>query len=198
MMDGLIAFVLAGFALTGSPGPATLSIAATGAAFGAQRGLPFMAGTVSGVLAVMVITGSGVTGLVLAVPGAAAVVGSLAAAYMLYLAYRIATAPTLAEDSGQGSPPSFGGGVFLALANPKAYAAMAALFSGFVLVRDRPEIDAAVKTAILLGIVIVVDIAWLIVGAALTRAFRQPGLNRAINVSFAVLLVASVALALLL
>ena len=91
-------------------------------------------------------------GLVLAVPGAAAVVGSLAAAYMIYLAYRIATAPTLAEDSGQGSPPSFGGGVFLALANPKAYAAMAALFSGFVLVRERPEVDAAVKTAILLAI----------------------------------------------
>ena len=197
-MDGLIAFVLAGFALTGSPGPATLSIAATAAAFGVQRGLPFMAGTISGILVVMVVTGSGVTGLVVALPGAAAAVGILAAAYMVYLAYRIATAPTLAEDSGRGSPPSFGGGVFLALASPKAYAAMAALFSGFVLVHERPEVDTALKTAILLAIIIVVDIAWLFVGAALTRAFRQPGLNRAINVSFAVLLVASVALALLL
>lgn len=36
-MEGLLAFVLAGVALTGSPGPATLSLAATGAAFGALR-----------------------------------------------------------------------------------------------------------------------------------------------------------------
>ncbi len=35
-MEGLFGFVLAGFALTGSPGPATLSIAATGPAFGAR------------------------------------------------------------------------------------------------------------------------------------------------------------------
>ncbi|MBL4691633.1 MAG: LysE family translocator, partial [Rhodospirillales bacterium] len=39
--------------------------------------------------------------------------------------------------------------------------------------------------------------AWLLAGAALTRIAREPGINRAINVTFAVLLVASVAFALL-
>ena len=33
-MDGLLGFAVAGFALAGSPGPNTLSLAATGAAFG--------------------------------------------------------------------------------------------------------------------------------------------------------------------
>jgi threonine/homoserine/homoserine lactone efflux protein len=41
-------------------------------------------------------------------------------------------------------------------------------------------------------------LAWLIAGAALTRFFRDPRTSRAINVTFAVLLIASVALALLL
>jgi threonine/homoserine/homoserine lactone efflux protein len=36
-MDGVLGFVLAGIALTGSPGPATLSLAASAAAFGARR-----------------------------------------------------------------------------------------------------------------------------------------------------------------
>ena len=44
-MDGLFGFILAGFALLASPGPATLSLAATGAAFGARNGLRFMAGS---------------------------------------------------------------------------------------------------------------------------------------------------------
>jgi threonine/homoserine/homoserine lactone efflux protein len=194
-MEGLLAFVLAGFALTGSPGPATLSLAATGAAFGARRGLSYMAGIVAGVVVVMVVTATGVTGLILALPGAAPIVALVAAVYVVYLAYRIATAPPLTQDADRGRPPSLAGGFFLALANPKAYAAMAALFSGFVLVRDRPEWDAVLKALVLIVIMLVVDLAWLLVGAALTRAFRRPGVNRAINLAFAALLVASVAFA---
>src|SRR5579864_4121342 len=47
-VDGLFGFALAGFALAGSPGPATLSLAATGAAFGARRGLAYMSGIIIG------------------------------------------------------------------------------------------------------------------------------------------------------
>ena len=197
-MDVLFSFIVAGFALAGSPGPATLSLAATGAAFGARRGLAFMAGINLGMLVVMTVTASGVTGVVLALPGAGPVVVALAAAYMVYLAYRIATAPPLAETPDDHRRPSLIGGVFLSLANPKAYAAMAALFSGFVLVRERPELDAALKILVLIGIIVTVNLTWLFVGAALTRSFREPRLNRIINVSFAALLVASVAFAVLL
>ena len=196
-MEDLFGFVLAGFALAGSPGPATLSLAATGAAFGARRGLGYMAGIVIGMVVVMCIIATGVTGMMLAIPGATPVVASMAGAYIVYLAYRIATAPPLAENTGQHRQPSFVGGVFLSLVNPKGYAAMAALFSGFVLVGERLHLDAALKIVILVAIIIAVDVAWLFVGAALTRLFREPGINRAINVTFAVLLVASVAFALL-
>ena len=195
-MENLIGFIFAGFALTGSPGPATLSIAAAAAAFGAWRSVAFTTGIVIGVTMVMIITASGVTGLVLALPGAAPVVAVLAAAYMIYLAYKIATAPPLSDDAGDGQAPSLLGGVFLALANPKAYAAMAALYSGFVLILHRPEVDAAVKTGILVAIITTVNIGWLLVGAALTRFFRTPGSNRIINIAFAVLLVISVVFAL--
>ncbi len=196
-MDGLLGFMLAGFALAGSPGPATLSLAAAGAAFGARRGLGYMAGIVIGMVVVMGIAATGVIGILLAIPGATPVVIAAAAAYFAYLAYRIATAPPLVEGAGAGRRPSFAGGLFLSLVNPKGYAAMAALFSGFVLVRERLELDAALKAIVLLAIMIAVNIVWLLVGATLTRFFREPRMNRAINVAFAVLLVASVAAALL-
>jgi len=194
-MEGLLGFVLAALALAGSPGPATLSLAAAGAAFGPRRALGYMAGLVIGMVAVMAITATGVVGVLLALPGATPVVVALAAAYFVYLAVRIATAPPLVEDAGRRRP-SFAGGVFLSLVNPKGYAAMAALFSGFVLVRERLDLDVAAKTAVLAAIITAVNLAWLAAGAALTRCFRDPATNRVVNVTFAVLLVASVAVAL--
>lgn len=194
-MEGLLAFVFAGFALAGSPGPNTLSLAAAGAAFGARRSVFYLIGLVTGMAGVMAITASGLTGLVLALPGAMPVVVAAAAIYFVYLAVRIAAAPPLADNNAAHGEPKFLGGIFLSLVNPKGYAAMAALFSGFVLVPARHDLDVAVKIAVLTLIIIVVNIVWLTGGAALTRYFRDPRSNRIINVTFAVLLLASVAAA---
>jgi threonine/homoserine/homoserine lactone efflux protein len=186
-------FILAGFVLAGSPGPNTLSLAATGAAFGARRGLWYLTGLVTGMVAVMVVTATGVVGVVFALPGAATVISVMAAAYFAYLAYQIATAPPLAEDARQGRHPSFAAGLLLSLVNPKAYAAMAALFSGFVLIGENVLLDSLAKGIALIAILILVNIAWLLAGSMLTQLFRDPGANRAINIAFAVLLVASLA-----
>ena len=196
-MDALIGFIIAALALAGSPGPGTLSLAATGAAFGARRGMPYMTGIDVGMAGVIAITASGVVGILLAVPGATPVIAALAGGYFLYLAYRIATAPPLTEGSTERSPPSFATGIALSLVNPKGYAAMAALFSGFVLVRERLALDIAAKFVVLAVIIVSVNLAWLTGGAALTRFFRDPATNRIINVTFAVLLIASVVVALM-
>ncbi|HWA49856.1 MAG TPA: LysE family transporter [Dongiaceae bacterium] len=188
-MEQWFGFTLAALALAGSPGPATLSLAATGAAFGGRRGFGYMAGIVIGMIGVIAIVASGLAGLVLALPGAIPVVIVLSALYFLYLAYRIATAPPLADGAMQGAPPDFLAGFLLSLINPKGYAAMAALFSGFAL-------GFAAKLAILLVIMVAVNFAWLLAGAAMTRLFRDPRTNRIVNIAFAMLLIASVALAL--
>ena len=189
-MEGLPGFILAALALCGSPGPATVSLAATGAAFGPRRGVAYMTGIDAGMVVVMSLTAAGVTGLVLAIPGAAPVVAVLAALYFIHLAWRIASAPPL-QDTAQGSEPSFMAGVLLSLINPKGYAAMAALFSGFVLIKDRATLDVGLKIALATTVMVGVNIAWLLLGAAMTQWFREPGLNRIINIVFAIVLVAS-------
>ena len=72
---------------------------------------------------------------------------------------------------------------------------MAALFSGFVLLRERLALDAGLKIVLLTAVIVAVNLVWLLSGALLTRFFRDPRTNRIINVAFAVLLLASVALA---
>src|SRR5215475_5632277 len=112
-MEALPGFLLAALALAGSPGPATLSLTATGAAFGARRGLLYLAGIVLGMVIVMAVVASGLIGLLLAVPGAAAIVGALAAIYFLYLAWCIATAPPIDEWAAERRAPSFTAGFLL-------------------------------------------------------------------------------------
>ena len=196
-MEGLPGFILAGFALAGSPGPATLSLAAAGAAFGPRRSLGYMLGQIVGLLIVMGLTASGMVGLLLAIPGVAPVVLAASAAYFVYLAIRIAMAPPLTDAAIESRQPSFPAGFVLSLLNPKGYAAMAALFSGVILVRERIALDAAVKVGMLVGIIVVVDVAWLSAGAAMTALFKNPRMNRIVNIGFAALLVASVGMALL-
>ncbi len=192
----MIGFLLAGFALAGSPGPNTLSLVATGAAFGARRGLGYLIGLTIGMVAVMAITATGVIGVILALPGATPVVTVIAGAYFVYLAFRIAMAPPLGELDEAGGEPSLPAGIVQSLVNPKAYAAMAALFSGFVLVRGELALDFAVKVVVATIIIAIVNVAWLTGGAAMTHWFRDPRANRLINVSFAVLLLVSVSAAL--
>ncbi|WP_439498027.1 LysE family translocator [Bosea sp. (in: a-proteobacteria)] len=195
-MEGFVGFVLAAIALAGSPGPANLSLAATGAAFGAREGLVYAAGITVGMAGVIAITASGMVGILMAVPGVAPAVTVAAGGYFLYLAWRIATAPPLSATDARGERPSFVAGALLSLVNPKGYAAMAALFSGFVLLRERVTADALAKAAVLLAIIAAVNLVWLVTGAALTRFFHEPRTNRLINVAFAVLLIVSVAFAL--
>ena len=191
-MENIATFVLAALALVGSPGPNTLSLAAVGAAFERPAAIRYMLGLNLGLIGVIVIVGSGVSGLLLALPGAAPLITTLAAAYFLFLAYRIATAPPLGEQSHNRREPRWFEGTLLSLINPKAYAAMAALYSGFVLVAGNALSDAIAKAAVLLLTITPINVAWLMAGAALTRVFRNERTSRILNVTFAVLLIASV------
>jgi threonine/homoserine/homoserine lactone efflux protein len=150
----------------------------------------YIAGIVTGMLVVIAMVASGLAGLALAVPGVGPVVIALSAIYFLYLAYRIATAPPLAEGAMQGPAPSFLAGFLLSLVNPKGYAAMAALFAGFTL-------GLAMQLAILVLVMLAVNLAWLLAGAAMTRLFRDARANRLVNAVFATTLIASVVLAVL-
>lgn len=194
-MDALPGFLIAAVALAGSPGPATLSLAAAGAAFGVRCSIAYLAGIVVGMVAVMAIVASGTAGLLLATPGVAPMVAILASAYFLWLAWRIATAPPLSDEGTRWEPPTLAAGLLLSLVNPKGYVAMAALYSGFTLRPDRLGADLALKLLMLTLVIAAVNVAWLLAGAALTRFFRDPRTNRIINVAFALSLVGSVALA---
>ncbi|HEX2553660.1 MAG TPA: LysE family transporter [Microvirga sp.] len=191
----LASLLLAALVVMGSPGPSTTSLTAVGAAFGWRRALPYGAGLVAGTVAVLAAVATGVASALAAVPGLAPLLLAGSCLYILYLAVRIATAPPL-SGAGTARAPSFAGGFGLAAANPKAWLAIAAVYSGTSL-GLAPGAEAALKVAALTAMIVAIHAAWLVAGAALSRALSDPVLSRRINLAFAAILVVSTAMALL-
>lgn len=197
MAENLVLLLLAAFPLMGSPGPATLSLAATASVFGVLRSLWYLAGIIFGTSAVLLMIATGITGILFAVPGVLPALTAAALCYILYLAYKIATAPILSQDAKNETAPSMIGGLLLAIANPKAFAAIGAVYASVVIVPEQPTLDASAKLASLFGVIVIVNTSWLLLGAFLANALRHPRTGRAINLLFAMLLVLSVAMAVL-
>lgn len=192
----LLALILAAAVVMGSPGPATISVTAVAAAFGLRRSLGYLCGVILGTIVVLLAVATGIVAALLSLPQIAPVLVAASAAYILYLAYRIATAPPLTRQSEDANAPSLAGGFLLAVANPKAYVAIAAVFAGTTLA-EAGALDTLAKTAVLAVMIVVIHVCWLLAGASFRRVLYDPLMSRIVNLVFAGVLVATVLLAFL-
>jgi threonine/homoserine/homoserine lactone efflux protein len=194
--ESVAPLVLASAAIMGSPGPATISLVAVVAAYGVRRSLPYLLGLIVGSALVLFAVAAGITATLLAVPALRSVLIALSAAYILWLAYHIATAPPLSAEGAAADAPSLAGGTVLGVANPKAWVAMSAVFASARLA-DTAATDAAAKTAVLSVMIVLIMTAWLVAGASLAPMLRDPRRARMINAALAAALIAATALAVL-
>jgi threonine/homoserine/homoserine lactone efflux protein len=194
MHGGIATLLLTSLATMGSPGPATIGLVAAGSTQGVRRSLGFLTGIVAGTVAVLVLVATGITAALLAVPALRPVLLGVSAAYILWLAYRVATAPPL-DDKASSSAFSLRGATLLALANPKAWVAIAATFASARLVHGAAS-DALAKTGVLAAMIVLLMTSWLLAGSALAPLLRDPRRSRVVNVVLAAALVAATALAL--
>lgn len=188
--------LLISLAIMGSPGPATISLVAAGSVYGVRRSLPYLAGIIVGTTIVLVAVATGITAALLAVPAIGSVLIGISAAYILWLAYHIATAPPLSEHTAAMAAPSLAGGALLGVANPKSWVAVAAVFTSAHLADDAAT-DAAAKIAVLTAMIIMILATWLVAGTSLAPMLREPRRVRVVNAALAVVLVGATALAVL-
>jgi threonine/homoserine/homoserine lactone efflux protein len=191
----LLALVLAATAVMGSPGPATISVTAVGAAFGLRHSLRYTCGIILGTITVLLVVATGVMAVLTSMPKLAPLLAVASAAYILYLAFRIATAPPLAARAAEASRPTWLAGFLLAVANPKAYVAIAAVFAGASSKQGAAELGLWLKLTVLAVMIVAIHAVWLVAGAAFARFLRRPVASRIINLVFAATLVLTTALA---
>ncbi|AZO11316.1 MULTISPECIES: LysE family translocator [unclassified Mesorhizobium] len=187
----VLALVIAAAVVMGSPGPATISVTAIGAAFGLRPSLRYTSGVVLGTIAVLVVVAAGIFGMLASTPRLAPMLAVASAGYILYLAFKIATAPPLTERGTTAARPSFLGGFVLAVANPKAYVAIGAVLAGVASQTDVLGLPA--RLLVLAAMIVAIHVLWLLAGTVFARLLRDPLASRAINLVFAATLVLTTA-----
>jgi threonine/homoserine/homoserine lactone efflux protein len=197
MQSQLAALILASVVIMGSPGPSTISATAVGASFGIRRALAYVLGLIVGTSVVLLMVSAGAIVLLPAIPHAATVLGIISTVYIGFLAFKIATARPLDARHKPTTAPNFAGGFLLAIANPKAWLAIAAVFGGTTVIAGDPSLDAITKTALLTAMIVLIHLVWLTLGTSLSRLLHDPVSARIINVSLATALVIVTTIALI-
>ena len=192
----MIEFVIAVFFLLITPGPGVLTTAGIGAAFGFRAGFAFLAGLCIGGFITMMLVIAGVGAVVLAVPSLRVVLLIASVGYLVYLAFRIASAGAEVGFSLAKSPLGFTNGLLLQFINPKAYVVATTLFSGFGFMPDAPVWEIIIKVLLVNAIWIPVHLTWLGFGTTLGALNLSGGVQRVINIAMAasMLIVVGVAL----
>ena len=189
----MIAFALAVFLLLVTPGPGVLSLAGVGAAFGWRQGISYLSGLFIGNNLVCIAVISGLATMILASPSIRMALLIISAAYLGYLAFRIAFSSVKIAFI-QMPKPGLGTGTTIQLINPKAYAVHITLFSGFAFYPNDFFIETAVKLLIANVIWILIHFFWLYLGVKINQLELPEKVQRNINVFMAICLLAVVGL----
>jgi len=179
-------------AMAFTPGPNNIMLAASGVNFGFARTIPHMAGVSVGFLVLVLACGAGLGLIFAAVPALQVALKVAGALYMLWLAFKVATAHLARDDgSSPARPFTFWQAAVFQWVNPKEL--VAALSAIAIYVRPGHErIDFPVMLAVLAACTAGSVSTWAGFGVALRRLLREPRHARLFNGTMALLLVASI------
>jgi threonine/homoserine/homoserine lactone efflux protein len=190
LLTGLVLFC---FVSSITPGPNNLMLMATGANFGARRAAPHASGIVLGFTFMIVAIGLGVAQLFQIYPLAHQLLGVVSVIYLIYLAYKTATARTnLDSPEPAGKPITFWQAAAFQWVNPKAWTmALAAVtvYAPQPVTYKEVIVVAAIFGAINLPCISV----WLLLGVKMRRFLTTPARLRGFNWTMAGLLILSLA-----
>ncbi len=184
---------LLGFAIAGSvtPGPNVLMVAAAAAGHGIGRVMPHMLGITFGFSAMIAIVGLGLAGPLAASPTVHGVLQLVAIVWLLWLAWKIATAPPPGE--GQARPPmNFVQAALFQWVNPKAWMVAGAAIAGYTRLGE-PLLPQVVAIAAVFGLISMPCLlVWAGLGAGARRLLGDAKRLRRFNIAMGILLALSV------
>jgi threonine/homoserine/homoserine lactone efflux protein len=185
---GLLAF---SFVSSATPGPNNLMLMASGTNFGFTRTVPHMLGVALGFVVMVVLVGLGLAKLFDAFPilRTALKIGSVA--YLVYLAWKIATSGAPKGDvAASAKPMTFLQAALFQWVNPKAWTM--ALGAVSVYVPASNPITGLFLVAGIFGLInLPVVSTWAAMGVQLRRFLQDPAKLRIFNITAAILLLAS-------
>jgi threonine/homoserine/homoserine lactone efflux protein len=187
--DALLSLIAFAFVTSVTPGPNNLMLMASGANFGFRLTVPHMLGISLGHALMVFLVGVGVAGIFLTYPPLGLVLKVASAAYMLWLAWKIAHASAPKEGAAKGQPMTFLQAAAFQWVNPKAWAM--ALTATSVYLPDRSLTALALVAVVFASVNLPSVSVWTAIGQELRRILTNPTRLTVFNWTMAVLLVAS-------
>ena len=184
----LILFFIAG---AGTPGPNNTIAMASGANYGLKRTVPCIAGVNVGFPAMLILVGLGLGGVLAQWPWVLDVLRPIGVLYLLWLAWRIGTAPTDLETRGQGKPPTFVQMALFQFVNPKAWTLVVAAVSTYTGFWNNFLTEVLIIALFALIFSTPCTLAWALLGVGAGKVISKPSHLRLFNVVMAALLVLS-------
>ena len=183
--------VLFAAAMTLTPGPNVVLVTASAANFGFRRTIPQMFGITLGFGAMIVAVGFGLAGLVHAEPRLHAALKYAGAAYLVYLAWRIARADAGSGVSARARPVGFLEAALFTWMNPKAWVSALGALAAYTTLGGDVLWETSVIAAVLAAFCLLSVVVWAGFGAVIGRYLANPRARMAFNWSMAGLLVLS-------
>jgi len=175
-----------------TPGPSNVLLTATGANVGVLRGLPALLGVCLGMASMMFAVAFGLGSLILDHPALLQAMRWAGAAFLLWLAWKIATAKGAGGDAG-ARPVGFIAAAAFQWINPKAWLACASAAATYL----RADAGGALAQSLLFAALFAAatlpsGFVWLGFGVGVRRWLASPRAMRAFNLTMGALLAASV------
>ncbi|WFC62204.1 LysE family translocator [Pseudomonas sp. REST10] len=187
----LLAFITFAFVTSVTPGPNNMMLLASGVNFGLRRSIPHMLGISLGFMLLVTATGLGLGQLFERVPVLHEVLRYVGAAYLLYLAWKIAQAGApQSRENPTAKPFTFLQAAAFQWVNPKAWIMAIGAITTYT-----PQDGFFSNVLLIAALFALVNCPsvglWTVAGSLLRNWLDNPRLLRAFNIGMALLLVAS-------
>jgi threonine/homoserine/homoserine lactone efflux protein len=192
--DQAIAFLLFAIVAAITPGPSNILLTSTGAAGGIRRGLPALLGVSIGMGLMMAIVAFGFGSVVLDHPLILRVLKWCGIVFLLWLAWKIATA-THGESSAAINAVGFHEAAAFQWVNPKSWLVSVSAAATYLHTDDRGVAAHAIAFGLLfIAASLPSCFVWLAFGASVQRLLRTARAARIFNLTMGAVLAASVIL----
>jgi threonine/homoserine/homoserine lactone efflux protein len=181
---------LASMGLT--PGPNNILVATSGVNFGFRATLPHILGVTFGYPAMLLIVGLGLAKVFIAMPQIHVVLKYICVVYLLYLAWRIATAAALSEGRKIAKPLTFWQAAAFQWVNGKGWVVALSAVTTYTVVNSTLSLQIVALSAIALLITLGSVCTWTFFGALLRQYLHTERRRLLFNYSMAALLVVSI------
>ncbi|AMT89971.1 threonine/homoserine/homoserine lactone efflux protein [Pseudomonas sp. 2957] len=190
-LDLLLAFALFALVTSITPGPNNTMLLASGVNFGFNRTIPHMLGISCGFFLLVVAVGFGLGAVFQAYPILYTVLRYVGAAYLLYLAWKIAHSGPVGDSvDGEAKPISYLGAAAFQWVNPKAWIMAIGAISTYT-----PMQGYFYNVVIIAAVFAIINLPsvglWAACGTLLRNVLKDPRWLRVFNWGMAALLVIS-------